>query len=195
MVGISGRGPTRLIRPSCRSPVAAALLHSRLEARGAEAEVDSAGLLAEGDEPSDGLLGVVREWGVDLAGHRSRLLTAETIEHADLVLAMEHYQVAEVVLAVPDAWERTFTLREMVQRGERVGARAPDEEPAAWVRRLGAGRTRLELVGAWHLDIADPIGQGAFGIERTADEIEELVGRFVDVAWPRARGGRRARKR
>ena len=100
---------------------------------------------------------------------------------------MEHYQVAEVGLNAPDAWERTFTLREIVRRGERVGRRAPEEDVADWFRRLSAGRTRMELVGAWHLDVADPAGQGSLAIERTADEVQGLVDRLGDLAWAKGR--------
>ena len=142
---------------------------------------------ASGEETSDGLVDVLREWDVDLAGHRSRLITAEAVERADVVLTMEHYQVAEVVLIAPDAWERTFTLREIVRRGQRVGRRAPNEDVADWFGRLSAGRTRMELVGAWHLDVADPAGQGSVAIERTADEIQGLVDGLVDLAWPKRR--------
>ena len=166
-----------------------------MQERRVEAEVDSAGLLAEGDPPSDGLVSILRDWGVDIGGHVSRRLTAEAIESTDLVVTMEHYQVAEVVLVAPEAWARTHTLREIVQRAGEVGPRSANEAFGNWLTRLGAGRRRTELVGAWHLDIADPIGQGAFGIDRAADEIDELVNRFVDLAWPKARGGRRARKR
>jgi hypothetical protein len=46
---------------------------------------------------------------------------------------------------------------------------------------------RTDLVGAWHLDIADTIAGGTFEIERTADELDHFVGRFADLAWPSAR--------
>jgi protein-tyrosine-phosphatase len=144
-------------------------------------------LVATGEAASDGLVGMLREWDVDLVGHRSRLITADAVERADVILTMEHYQVAEVVLIEPDSWDRTFTLREIVQRGQRVGRRAPDRELADWLRGLSAGRTRMELVGAWHLDVADPAGQGALAIEQTADEVQDLVDRLVDLAWPRRR--------
>jgi protein-tyrosine-phosphatase len=144
-------------------------------------------LVATGEAESDGLVSILREWDVDLAGHRSRLITADAVERADVILTMEHYQVAEVVLIAPDAWDRAFTLREIVQRGKRVGRRGPNEELADWVRRLSAGRTRMELVGAWHLDVADPAGQGALAIEQTADEVQDLVDNLADLAWPRRR--------
>ena len=105
-------------------------------------------------------------------------------QRADVTLTMEHYQVAEVVLIVPDAWDRTFALREIVQRGKRVGQRGPNEELADWVRRLSAGRTRMEVVGALHLDVADPAGQGSPRIEQTADEVQELVDDLAELVWP-----------
>ena len=179
--------PVRATKFLCRSPLAAALLSARLGERGIAAEVDSAGLVASGEETSDGLVDVLREWGVDLAGHRSRLITAEAVERADVVLTMEHYQVAEVALVAPDAWDRTFTLREAVRRGQRVGRRAPNEDVADWFRQLSAGRTRMELVGAWHLDVADPAGHGSLAIERTADEVQGLVDGLVVLAWPKRR--------
>jgi protein-tyrosine-phosphatase len=155
--------------------------------RGIAADVDSVGLVATGEAVSDGLAGILREWDIDLAGHRSRLITAEAVERADVVLTMEHYQVAEVALIAPDAWDRTFTLQEIVRRGQRVGRRAPNEDLADWFRRLSAGRTRMELVGAWHLDVADPAGQGSLAIEQTADEVQDLVDRLADLAWPKQR--------
>jgi protein-tyrosine-phosphatase len=142
-------------------------------------------LVASGEETSDGLVDMLREWGADLAGHRSRLITTEAVERADVVLTMEHYQVAEVALIAPDAWDRTFTFRELVHRGQRVGRRASNEDVAGWFRRLAAGRTRMELVGAWHLDVADPAGQGSLAIEQTADEVQGLVDGLVDLAWPK----------
>jgi hypothetical protein len=45
----------------------------------------------------------------------------------------------------------------------------------------------MELVGAWHLDVAHPAGQGSVAIERTADEIQGLVDGLVDLAWPKRR--------
>jgi protein-tyrosine-phosphatase len=161
------------------------LLRARLEERGADAEVDSAGLRVQGDQPPGVLLGFLHDWGVDIAPHVSRALSVDAITRADLVLTMEHYQVAEVMLVAADAWERTLTVRELVERGERIGKRSADEELANWLKRISAGRTRTDLVGAWHLDVADPLGQGSLAIQRTADELDDLVRRVADLIWPR----------
>jgi hypothetical protein len=89
--------------------------------------------------------------------------------------------------AVSERRRVSFTLREIARRGQRVGRRAPNEDVTDWFGRLSAGRTRIELVGAWRLDVADPAGQGSLAIERTADEVQGLVDGLVDLAWPKRR--------
>jgi hypothetical protein len=75
-------------------------------------------------------------------------------------------------------------VREIVLQGERVGKRAGDEDFARWLGRITAGRRRMDLVGGWRIDVADPLGQGVFAIERTADELDDLVRRLTDLIWP-----------
>ena len=76
---------------TCRSPLAAALLADRLAASPdlADIVVESAGTSArEGEAASEGSATVARTHGVDLSRHRSRLLSAEMVQRADVVLAM-----------------------------------------------------------------------------------------------------------
>lgn len=75
---------------TCRSPLAEALARRELERRGwRHVEVVSAGLAADDGRPaSRGALAVAERSGLELAGHRSRALTPEMVEWADLVLAM-----------------------------------------------------------------------------------------------------------
>lgn len=76
---------------TCRSPLAAAMLSERIaqHRRLAGTEVTSAGTSAwPGSPASDGSLLVALERGIDLSSHRSRPLTAELVQGADLVLAM-----------------------------------------------------------------------------------------------------------
>lgn len=82
----------------CRSPLAAALMHRVLEERGvAGIEVDSAGTGAwDGAPVSEGAYLVALERGLDLSGHRARLLTREVVEQADLILTMARHHRARV---------------------------------------------------------------------------------------------------
>ncbi len=76
---------------TCRSPLAAALLSARLQtiAGLADAVVSSAGTSAwDGAPASEGAYLVALERGLDLSGHRARMLTANLVRDADLVLTM-----------------------------------------------------------------------------------------------------------
>ena len=82
----------------CRSPLAEALLKRDLAARGLEEiEVGSAGTGAwDGAPASEGAYLVGLERGLDLSGHRARLLTRELVEGADLVFTMARHHRARV---------------------------------------------------------------------------------------------------
>ncbi|HET6762876.1 MAG TPA: low molecular weight protein arginine phosphatase [Longimicrobiaceae bacterium] len=75
---------------TCRSPMAEGVARAELERRGwAHVRVASAGLAAyEGSPATAEAVAVAGRHGVDLAAHRSRPLTRELVEWADLVLAM-----------------------------------------------------------------------------------------------------------
>jgi protein-tyrosine-phosphatase len=75
---------------TCRSPLAEALLkRMAAEAGRADIEVSSAGTQAwDGSPASDGSLLVGMERGLELSAHRSRQLTTEMLQDADLVLVM-----------------------------------------------------------------------------------------------------------
>src|SRR3990170_7579296 len=75
---------------TCRSPMAEALLRDAVAARGLEqVAVSSAGTGAwDGAPVSEGAYLVGLEHGLDLSGHRARLLTREVVKDADLILTM-----------------------------------------------------------------------------------------------------------
>src|SRR5712664_4210391 len=82
----------------CRSPLAEALLRRTLEQRGVDGvSVTSAGTGAwDGAPASEGAYLVGLERGLDLSGHRARLLTRELVEQADLILTMARHHRARV---------------------------------------------------------------------------------------------------
>jgi protein-tyrosine phosphatase len=83
---------------TCRSPMAEALLREALASRGAEQiTVSSAGTGAwDGAPISEGAYLVGLEHGLDLSGHRARLLTREVVKGADLILTMSSHHRARV---------------------------------------------------------------------------------------------------
>jgi len=82
----------------CRSPLAEALLVRALQGRGVEGvAVISAGTGAwDGAPASEGAYLVGLERGLDLSGHRARLLTRELVDQADLILTMARHHRARV---------------------------------------------------------------------------------------------------
>lgn len=93
---------------TCRSPMAEGLLRKRLAERGRDdIEVASAGIGAGGGHPAaDGAYLVALEDGIDLSSHRSRRLSPEMIESADVVLVMsrEHAAVVDAMHPGEKAW-------------------------------------------------------------------------------------------
>ena len=82
----------------CRSPLAEALLKRALHERGVEeVSVESAGTGAwDGAPASEGAYLVALERGLDLSGHRARLLTREIVEDAAMILTMARHHRARV---------------------------------------------------------------------------------------------------
>jgi protein-tyrosine phosphatase len=169
----------------CRSPMAEVMLRRRLEERGIDAQVRSAGLTGTGSAAAEPAVQAMREFGLDLAAHESRMLSAPMVECSDLVIGLAREHVREVVLVGPGAFGRTFTLKELVRRGHDLGCRNSDESVADWLSRLNAGRSRVAHLGDSAADdVDDPIGRRAAVYERVADELSELVDQLVELAWP-----------
>lgn len=84
---------------TCRSPLAEALLRQALSERGiTDIEVTSAGTGAwEGAPASEGAYLVGLESGLDLSGHRARLLTGDVVASSDLILTMARHHRARVL--------------------------------------------------------------------------------------------------
>ena len=84
---------------TCRSPMAEAIARQRAAELGwSSMEVRSAGIAAYGGAPaSGGALRTARAHGLDLSGHRSRLLTEADARRADLILTMSAEHLMSVV--------------------------------------------------------------------------------------------------
>ena len=164
--------------------MAEVLLRHRFGDLGIDAQVSSAGLLQSGQPASAHGVDILKGRGLDMAAHRSRTMTRDMLASADLVLAMAREHVREAVVLDPALWRRTFTLKELVRRGEAVGPRRADESLADWLERVGQGRRIAELTGSSPADdVADPIGGPRSAYERMAAELDDLTDRLVAVAF------------
>jgi protein-tyrosine phosphatase len=171
----------------CRSPIAEAFLRRKLAVAGqVEVRVHSAGLLSPGRPMPEEGVSVMAGWGMDLVDHRSTQIDDDMLDAADLIVAMAREHVREVVVNVPQAWPRTFTLREIVRLGEDVGPRDVGQPLDEWIAKLHAGRTPAGLVGASDDDdVPDPMGKSRRAFIETADQIADLITRLVALVWGR----------
>ena len=168
----------------CRSPAAEVLLRHRAEALGVEVRVTSAGRLDDGRPAAEHSIALMAEQGLDLSVHRSHVLTVDDVVSTDLILGMAREHVRDAVVMVPSAFPKSFTLKELVRRGEAIGPRRPDEDIATYLGRAHAGRTTRELMGnSPDDDVADPIGLPRAAYQVMVAELQDLLDRLARLLW------------
>jgi protein-tyrosine phosphatase len=168
--------------------MAEAILSELVRRRGIAADIASVGLLpgrAPVPTETQDALRAIRYDSPRLAARRSRQLSDADIDNADLVLGLARDHVREIVVRMPSAWDRTFTLKELVRRGEAVGPRPPGQELSSWLAAVSLGRTRADLLGSSNADdVDDPIGGPPSAFEQTATEIKGLCESLSSLVWP-----------
>jgi protein-tyrosine phosphatase len=164
--------------------MAEALLADRLAGRGSATTVRSGGMLGDGEPPCPEAVAAMADYGLDIAAHRSRLVTAAEFGQADLTLAMARENLRHAVVTAPGIWPRAFTIKELVRRGGAIGPRAPGESLGGWLARAHDGRERTALLGDSDADdVADPTGGPPQGYTETAVMLSGLLGRLTDLCW------------
>ena len=98
---------------SCRSVMAEGLMRHLLQRAGVNTvTVESAGIFAmEGMNPTRETLRVLQDAGIDGSSHRARALTLEMIHGADVVFAMEPFQMDEIIRRAPSAKDKVHLLK------------------------------------------------------------------------------------
>jgi protein-tyrosine-phosphatase len=131
-----------------RSPFAAAVFTQSLADRAlAGVAVSSAGLHAHPGSAADPRgLSAARAVGVNLAAHRARLLTADVVRGADVIVAMDYANQAEFLARFPDARAKLRLL----------GAFDPDGPRSS-------------------VEIHDPYMMDADGVRRCYDDVRRCV--------------------
>jgi len=164
--------------------MAAALLARRLAGLGVTVPVHSAGMIGCGAPPQPEVVSLMASYGIEIGSHRSRIASAADLACASLVLAMARDSLRYAVITEPQAWPRTFTLKEIIRRGEQIGPRRHGEPFADWISRAHAGRERKWLLGdSAEDDVADPAGGSLRAYADAAAVLDRLVTRLVELAW------------
>ncbi len=175
----------------CRSPSAALLLNQQLGDIGRDdVPVRSAGTVGGDVGPPRPLVLESRAFGIDLGPHVPRRVDPGTIGAADLVVGLAREHVRLMVLAVPTAFPKTFTLREIVRRGLRTGPRHDTVDLGVWLAHLHDGRRHADLMGdSPEDDVIDPLGGSRDDYRRMLTDLSALTKTLCDLAWPRGEFG------
>ena len=100
----------------CRSPMAEYILQKELIKEGVEdVLVESAGVIAyDGDHAASRAIEEMSRHGVDMTSHRTRRLTSEMIDEAEMILVMEQGHLHAVLHTAPSATEKTFLMASFI---------------------------------------------------------------------------------
>ena len=95
----------------CRSPMAEGLFRHHLISTNKEIITSSAGLQAlVGDPAVAEAQELMLERGIDISAHRSRQITQQMLQNADLVLVMEEFQKEQVQKIAPYTSDKAYLL-------------------------------------------------------------------------------------
>ena len=162
-----------------RSVLTAALAAHHLHEAGVPAVVRSAGIVGGGSPPTEETVRLLVARGLDVSSHRSRRLDDESTAAADLIVTAERDHVVQIVGRSPQLFSRTFTLPELVDRGERLGdvSVLPLSD---WLRVLGGDRpAAFDYLDAPVGEIADPTARSRRDWTEAFATIDDLTYRLA----------------
>ena len=142
-----------------RSPMAEHLLRHLLQQSEIEGiEVSSAGLFSEEGLPAEyEALEIMSERGIDMSGHRSRALTQEMADKADLIIVMEDYHQRLMGKYFENVEKKTHMLGEYAVEREK-----PKDIPDAFgkdriVYEMVLGEIKRSLFGLIRRMLSGPV--------------------------------------
>ena len=165
----------------CRSALAHHYLAQYLQQVAPDAfQVSSAGTgWFEGLTVPRDLIDIAPEVADRLTRHASGPLEIAQIRAADLILTATAEHRSRVLVEVPAAFKRTFTIREfatvLAERGLRPGA-----DPDAW--RAAIAQVARYRGGADDADIEDPYRRGRAAYEGMRESMLPLLDVVIDAA-------------
>ena len=109
----------------CRSTMAQFIMRNIIRRKGLEdqIEIDSAGVFegAVGMEVHDGTVKVLEEYGIPVENYKSKLLTKENYEEADMIVCMDEKNIAAInEICDGDPEHKVFKLMSFAGKDEDV---------------------------------------------------------------------------
>ena len=140
----------------------------------------SAGFSERGGElPTPRAIQLLAARDIDVSGYLSHYLGKTGVVGADLIVTAEHRHVVTIAGRWPEVYDRTFTLPEMVELGERIGPR-DGRTLREWLDGLHAERPApLDYLDQPVGEIADPTGHSATQWSACFEQIDDLTARLI----------------
>lgn len=133
----------------------------------------SAGFLFDGRGADSVMAEMVRPGGIDLSGHRSRKITQELADSADLIITMERRHAREIIVLAPDSAHRIHTMKGLVRA---TGAGSPAGTLEESLTAIAAQRTFSDLMGDGGPDeVPDPHKKAKRHYKTALQSLDELT--------------------
>lgn len=102
---------------TCRSPMGEGILKHLGKKNNLNIEVKSAGTMAfDGDLVSYNSVEALKNIGIDISDHRSRLLRRDLVDDSDIILTMTNSHKNALISKFPNAKDKTFVYNEYAFR-------------------------------------------------------------------------------
>lgn len=99
---------------TCRSPMAEGFVNDMSQRMGLDIAAVSAGVMTvDGLAASENAVLAMREYGIDISGHRSARIRKESLEAADMVLTMSQSH-RDMLLSLGSDGKGIYTLKEFL---------------------------------------------------------------------------------
>jgi protein-tyrosine-phosphatase len=181
-----GRRPLRILtvcsHNRTRSVMTMAMMQAMFQQRLGPGSVivRSLGFGPEGLRSIPDAVDAMRKRGLDISAHRSRQVTKEAAESADLLLTSERDHVIKIAALSPVAYRQSMTMPEFVALAE-VADPLPRASLREWVSGLTADRTARDYINGDVEEIIDPTGSAPRAFEKAVVEMEALCERAVGL--------------
>jgi protein-tyrosine phosphatase len=160
----------------CRSPIVEGLLKNAVD--GFDIAVSSAGFLDEGRPAEQGAIRATQSRGVDISAHRSRSITRELLDEADVIITMEVAHLMSINQLNPAAYRRAFTLLELDRAWTDVSTPAPTLGEA--IDRVANARSASQLLAQRStFEVPDPMGRNQRAFDATVELVDPPVHRIA----------------
>ncbi|MCL1936248.1 MAG: low molecular weight protein arginine phosphatase [Defluviitaleaceae bacterium] len=100
---------------TCRSPMARALLQSKISKLGVDVEIESCGIYVNEQHPTFGAINAMKEYGLNINNHKPKQISENIVQKASIILTMTNFHKKTLLDLLPFATSKVYTIYEYVE--------------------------------------------------------------------------------